>query len=91
MSLNDNQQHQLCKLLEYRKIMLSSLDNISDILQTHFPNEYSLAYQHWIPQISTALQNDDKWLPRGQYNMQDTLNKINDNDDCGSGVMKYIK
>jgi hypothetical protein len=89
MSLNNEQKHQLNKLLDHRDEIERALFHIERILKSHFPSEYSLAYQHWIPQIRTALNVTDKWLPRGEYTLQNTIDHISDNDN-GSGVNKYI-
>jgi hypothetical protein len=89
MSLNNEQKHQLNKLLDHRDEIERALFHIERILKSHFPSEYSLAYQHWIPQISTALNPTNKWLPRGEYTFQNTIDHISDNND-GSGVNKYI-
>jgi hypothetical protein len=89
MSLNNEQKHQLNKLLNHRDEIERALFHIERILKSHFPSEYSLAYQHWIPQISTALNSTNKWLPRGEYTFQNTIDHISDNND-GSGVNKYI-
>ena len=89
MSLNNEQKHQLNKLLDHRDEIERALFHIERILKSHFPSEYSLAYQHWIPQISTALTPTNKWLPRGEYTFQNTIDHISDNND-GSGVNKYI-
>ena len=67
--------------------MVTDMDTI---IKEYFSTEYGVAHQHWIPQILTALYNDTKWLPRGQYSMQDTIDHINDME-IGSGVKKYIK
>ena len=90
MSLNTVQKHELNKLIYYRDEITSALFDIERILKNHFPSEHSLAYQHWIPQIRTALNVTDKWLPRGEYTLQNTIDHISDNDN-GSGVNKYIQ
>jgi flagellar biosynthesis chaperone FliJ len=92
MSLSNDQKHQLNKLIDYRDSISSSLFQIERILKQYFPEEFDLAYQHYIPQISTALHDEQKWLSRGGYSMQDTINKLLDksNDDKVSGVNKYI-
>lgn len=90
MSLDNTQKHQLNKLIDYRDEIGTALFHIERILKSHFPSEHSMAYQHWIPQITTALKESDKWLPRGQYTLQNTIDHISDNDN-GSGVNKYIK
>ena len=77
-------------LLQLREDILSDLTTIMSVLKDNFPETYDSAYQHWIPQIITALYNDTKWLPRGQLSFQDTIDKINDNNDFGSGVSKFI-
>lgn len=93
MSLSDQQKHQLCKLLDYRDEIGSALFHIERILKEYFPEEYDLAYQHWLPQIETAINDNPKWLPRGQYSMKYTLDRIQDKIDNQSdkGVSKYIK
>jgi hypothetical protein len=90
MSLVPKQQEQLEKLLEHRDSIVSHLYQIEHILKEYFPEQFELAYQHWIPQISTALYEQNKWLPRGQYSMQNTLDVIKDSD-TGSGVYKYLR
>jgi hypothetical protein len=78
-------------LLDLREEISSSLKKIESILQVYFPEQYSDAYQHWIPQISTALYNDVKWLPRGQLTLQDTIDRIKDDSGSVGGVSKFIK
>jgi hypothetical protein len=90
MMLNNEQKHQFAKFIDHRNEISNSLFHMERILKEYFPNEYDLAYQHWIPQILTALHDDDRWLSRGQYCVQDTIDHIND-IDSGSGVNKYIK
>lgn len=81
------------KLLQYRENIEDILVQIDAILQTDFPDEYSVAYEHWMPQIKTALKDNTRWLPRGQYSMDYTVNRILDKitADFGLGVTKYIK
>jgi hypothetical protein len=90
MTLNAEQKKQFEKLIQYREDIKKIVSDIDDIIKEDFPAEYAVAYQHWIPQILTALYNNTNWLPRGQYSMQDTINHINDME-FGSGVKKYIK
>lgn len=82
----------LNKLFQYRDNIEDILVEIEALLQVEFPEEYSVAYQHWIPQIKTALKDNTKWLPRGQYSMEYTLDHILDKitNDLGLGVSKYI-
>lgn len=93
MSLNNEHRHQFDKLVQYRDQISECLFHIELILKEYFPEEFDLAYQHYIPQIKTALFDEKKWLSRGGYNMQDTINNIFDKlkDDSRSGVSKYIK
>lgn len=93
MSLSLEQQHQLNRLIDHRDQISNSLFHIERILKEYFPREFELAYQHYIPQIVTALHDEKKWLARGGYNMQDTINNLLDQSakDIGSGVTRYIK
>jgi len=92
MSLTEEQKKQIDKLIEHRDAIVDSLANIQHILKQYFPEEFDLAYQHYIPQITTALYEDKKWLSRGGYSMQDTINHLTDksNNNKFSGVSKYI-
>lgn len=92
MSLTNEQKHQLHKLFDYRDQIVDGLFHIEHILKTYFPEEFDIAYQHWIPQITTALYEEEKWLSRGQFNMQQTLNRLSDktDDNNAKGVSKYI-
>lgn len=92
MSLTDEQKHQLNKLYDHRDEIIKSLFHIERIIKEYFPEEFDLAYQHWIPQIITAMYEDKKWLPRGQFTMQQTLNRLLDKskESDSKGVYKYI-
>jgi hypothetical protein len=92
MTLSSEQKHQLNKLIDFRDEISNSLFHIERILKEYFPEEYDIAYQHYIPQISTALDNNDKWLPRGNYNLQYTINRLLDKskESKDKGVYKYI-
>jgi hypothetical protein len=87
------QKDQFNSLLDYRDEISGALFHIERILKTYFPEEFDIAYQHYIPQISTALSNDDRWLSRGEVNMQQTIDRILDKlkEDSGTGVSKFIK
>ena len=88
--MSPEQKKNLEVILDLRKSIHNDLDYITKTLKDHFPDEYNTAYQHWIPQILTALYNDTKWLSRGQYSVQDTIDHISDDDNTSSGVTKYI-
>jgi len=90
--LSQEQKHQLNKLIDYRDEIVNCVFRIEHILKTYFPDEFHIAYQHWIPQIATALENNDQWLSRGEVTMQYTIDRIQDKitEDTGQGVSKYI-
>lgn len=91
MSLNRQQKEALENLYSHRDHIEDHINKIEIILKTYFQKEYELAYQHWLPQIKTGLRDNTKWLPRSQYSMDYTLNRLIDNivDDT-KGVSKYI-
>jgi hypothetical protein len=92
MILTSEQKNQLDKLLDYREEIDNSVFQILKILKEYFPKEYDIAYQHWIPQIVTAIHhNHARWLPRGEHNMQQTINRLLDESkNIKKGVSKYI-
>jgi hypothetical protein len=92
MSLTPEQKRQINRLIDYRDQIVDSLFHIERILKEYFPEEFDVAYQYYIPQITTALYEDKKWLQRGEYTMQQTINRLLDkgqNSD-NKGVSKYI-
>lgn len=92
MALSHEQKIQIEKLIDYRNDIIDSLANIQGILKQYFPEEFDLAYQHYIPQIVTALYDEKKWLSRGGYCLQDTINNLVDKSkhENSSGVTRYI-
>lgn len=82
----------LNQLLFHREKIEEHLKEIESILMTKFTDEYSVAYQHWIPQIKTALRENTKWLSRSDYSMDYTVNRITDKmiDTKDKGVFKFI-
>ncbi len=92
MSFTDEQKNQLNKLKDYRDEIVESLFHIERILKIYFPEEFDVAYQHWIPQITTALYEDSKWLPRGSQTMQHTLNRLFDKAETktGQSIQKFL-
>jgi soluble cytochrome b562 len=87
------QKDQFNRLLDYRDQISDAMFHIERILKSYFPEEFDTAYQHYIPQIITALEEDSRWLSRGEFNMQKTIDRILDkiNEEYGSGVSKFIK
>ena len=92
MSFTQEQKDQFDLLMKCRNDIFYAVRHIELILQTYFPEEYDTAYQHWIPQIITALYEDSRWLPRGERTMQQTMISLIDKMKSGSdkGVSKYI-
>jgi hypothetical protein len=84
------------KLEYHRDMILDHLESIRNILfdTEDCESEYPLAFSHYIPQIITALKNDKQFLPRGEYNLQNTLDNLKDKleslENTQKGVKKYI-
>lgn len=93
MSIVETQKCQLAKIVEHRDAIVNNLFHIEKIFKQYFPEEFDIAYQHWIPQIMTALYSDTRWLNRGEYSLQDSMKRILDhNNDVSSGnsIKRYI-
>lgn len=92
MNFTQEQKDQLNKLIDYRDEITNALFHIERIIKTYFPKEFEVAYQHWIPQIITALYEDKRWLPRGEFTMQQTITRLLDKaqNSESKGVSKYI-
>lgn len=92
MSFTSEQKQQINRLIDYRDQMLDSLFHIERILKQYFPEEFDVAYQHYIPQITTALYEDKKWLSRGEHTLQQTIKRLLDKSQSvdNKGVSKYI-
>jgi hypothetical protein len=63
----------LCKI---KKEIKDLVEEAGYIIKTTYPDQYSVSMSFWIPQIITALEEDKKWLSRGDHSMQNTINKI---------------
>lgn len=92
MGFTQIQKDQLNNLIDYRDQITESLFHIERILKVYFPEEFDVAYQHYIPQITTALYEDNRWLPRGEQTMQHTINRLLDktNESLDKGLKKFI-
>jgi len=90
VSFDQERFYQFRKLYDYRNQIMNSVFQMERILREYFPENYDLAYQHWIPQIITAIEDDEKWLNRGVYNFEDTVRSISENDDSSGGITKVI-
>jgi len=76
-------------LLSLRNEIAERVFNIENILLKHNTKIHDIAYQHWIPQIITALFDNTKWLSRGEYSMEYTLKQMLDDND-GKGISKFL-
>ena len=92
MSLTNEQKYQLNKLIDYRDQITSSLFHIERIIKEYFPEEFDVAYQHWIPQITTSLYEDQRWLPRVEQTMQHSINRLLDKaqEQSSQTVSKFL-
>jgi hypothetical protein len=92
MSFTSEQKQQLNKIFDYRDQITDAVFHLERILKTYFPEEFDVAYQHWIPQIITALYEDKRWLPRGQQTLQHTINRLMDKNQSknGQSIQKFI-
>lgn len=84
------------QLMFHRDSILDSLESIKSLLRDTkgCEKEYSVAISHYIPQIITALHSDSKYLQRGEYTLQETINHLCDHlsssEKPQKGVKKYI-
>jgi hypothetical protein len=93
MSLTQEQKDQINSLLDNRDKIVDSLYHIESILKTYFPEEFERAIQFYLPQITTALYEDKKWLNRGEYSLQNTIDNLLERcktNDSGKGTTKYL-
>lgn len=94
MSLSDKHKEALIQLYQHRETIEHILAEIESILMVYFEQQYPVSYQHWIPQIKTALRDNTKWLSRGEYSMDHILKDIEDkiiDNYSRQGVSKFIK
>lgn len=64
------------RLCQIKNEILLLTKEAEDIIKVNYPEQYSVSISFWIPQIVTALEESNKWLPRGDYTMQNTIEKI---------------
>jgi hypothetical protein len=98
MSLTNDQKHQINRLIDYRDEMVNSLFHIERILKIYFPEEFERAIQFYLPQITTALYEDKKWLNRGDYSLQNTIDNLLERckittveTPSSNSISKYLK
>jgi hypothetical protein len=93
VSLTTEQKDQINKLIDHRDEIVNSLFHIERILKTYFPEEFERAIQFYLPQITTALYEDRKWLNRGEYSLQNTIDNLVDRckiNESAKGTTKYL-
>jgi hypothetical protein len=93
MSLTQEQRDQINNLVDHRDEIVSSLFHIERILKTYFPEEFERAIQFYLPQITTALYEDRKWLSRGEYSLQNTIDNLMERckiEQSNQGLKKFI-
>jgi hypothetical protein len=93
VSLTTEQKDQINKLIDHRDEIVNSLFHIERILKTYFPEEFERAIQFYLPQITTALYEDRKWLNRGEYSLQNTIDNLVDRckiNEGAKGTTKYL-
>ena len=93
MGLTPEQKDNLENLLDHRDSIIDALAGIQTILKVNFPEEYEKAIQFYLPQITTALYEDKKWVSRGEYSLQNTIDKLLERckiNESGKGTTKYL-
>ena len=91
MNLSNEQRNQINNLIDYRDQIINALFHIEHTLKIYFPEEFERAIQFYIPQISTALYENKKWLNRGDYSLQNTIDNLTKRCKSGdSSITRYI-
>ena len=93
MGLTPEHKDNLENLLDHRDSIIDALAGIQTILKVNFPEEYEKAIQFYLPQITTALYEDKKWLSRGEYSLQNTIDNLLERckiNESGKGTTKYL-
>jgi hypothetical protein len=93
MDLTQEHKDQINHLVDCRDRITSNVLQIQNILKTYFPEEFERAIQFYLPQIITALHEEKKWLSRGEYSLQNTIDNLLERckiDQSGKGTTKYL-
>ena len=93
MTMTQEQKDRFEDLLDYRDSIIDALAGIQTILKVNFPEEYEKALQFYLPQITTALYEHEKWLSRGEYSLQNTLDNLSERCkliEDNKGMKKYL-
>ena len=85
-----NRKEVIDKLEDHRDAIIAHMKGITDILKNSAPKQHTRAYSIWIPQIITGLTRNTKWLPRGDYCMQDTLDDLREVSTKNSGSLYKV-
>jgi hypothetical protein len=64
------------RLKDIRDDILSLVKEAGEILARSHKDHFYTANSFWIPQIVTAIRKDERWLSRGDHDMQETIEKI---------------
>jgi hypothetical protein len=93
MVLTQEQKDQVNNLVNCRDQITNKVLEIENILKAYFPKEFELANQFYLPQIITALYEHKKLLSRGEYSLQNTIDKLLElsrNSEQDTGVKKFF-
>ena len=85
-----NRKEVIDKLEDHRDATIAHMKGITDILKNSAPKQHTRAYSIWIPQIITGLTRNTKWLPRGDYCMQDTLDDLREVSTKNNGGLYKV-
>lgn len=85
-----NRKEVIDKLEDHRDAIIAHMKGITDILKNSAPKQHTRAYSIWIPQIITGLTRNTKWLPRGDYCMQDTLDDLREVSTKNNGGLYKV-
>lgn len=90
--MDKDKTNALSELYSARENIENKLAEIEATLQVYFNEEFAVASQHWIAQIKTALRDNLKYLPRGEYSMDYTFHRIEDKllTNSSKGIEKYV-
>ena len=85
-----NRKEVIDKLEDHRDAIIAHMKGITDILKNSAPKQHTRAYSIWIPQIITGLTRNTKWLPRGDYCMQETLDDLREVSTKNNGSLYKV-
>lgn len=74
--LTDHQWQKYNQLIDCKLEILVALREMKDILKQTFPNEYEIAYEHWIKDISLSIKKSNEFESKVGLTIEDTLSRI---------------